>query len=401
MEIAPFELHVPDATLEDLHERLRRGRRRLPLDVANEDWSYGTNRAYLEQFVDWYLDGYDWRAEEARINAVPQFRAELAPGVPIHFLHVPGKGPDPLPLLVTPSNPLSQWDMHKTLGPLTDPAAHGGDPADAFTLIVPSLPGHHFSTPLTRSGIGFAATADLWVTLMDMLGYERFGASGGGFGGAITAQLGHKHPERLIGCQIWFMAQLSYYQSVNLDAPPGIEYEHNLPARSAYGPDEEGWYDRNLAFAQGEGGLQALISKPQTIAYGMHDSPVGLLAWLLEKRRNWSDCSGDVEAAFTRTELATAFTLEWVSESFVTSARYYRESLLNPWRPSHRRMPVVEAPTGVTNFVNGVFRMPRAWAERYYDLRRYTVCEQGGYFVPMEQPGVLVHELRELFRPLR
>jgi pimeloyl-ACP methyl ester carboxylesterase len=383
----PFSVAIPDEVLADLKERL--ARIRWPDDFANSQWEYGTNLDYLKELVEYWRDEYDWRQHEDAINAFSQYRSTID-GIPIHFIHEPGKGPRPMPLILSHGWPWTFWDFHKVIRPLSGPAAFGGDPTDAFDVVVPSLPGYGFSTPLTKPGINFWRTADLWVTLMqDVLGYQRFAAQGGDWGALISHQLGHKYADRLIGVHTNLMAPLDLFSSA-------------LPDASWFGPEEQGWHEKNTHFSDAESGYYALqTTKPQTLTYAINDSPVGLCAWILEKRRTWSDCDGDVEKRFTKDELLTTMTLYWVTQSFGTSARYYYEALHNPWQPSHDRTPVIEAPTGVSVFLEEVLLMPRRWADSYYNLKRWTEMPSGGHFAPMEEPDLLVEDIRAFFRPLR
>ena len=383
----PFSVAIPDETIKDLKERLARVR--WPDDFANSEWEYGTNLDYLKELVEYWRDEYDWRKHEASINAFSQYRTTIE-GIPIHFIHEPGKGPRPMPLILSHGWPWTFWDFHKVIRPLSDPAAFGGDPADAFDVVVPSLPGYGFSTPLTKPGINFWRTADLWVTLMQkVLGYQRFAAQGGDWGALVSQQLGHKYADRLIGVHTNVLVPLDIFIG-------------GLPDASWFGPDEQGWHEKNTNFFNAESGYSALqTTKPQTLTYAINDSPVGLCAWILEKRRTWSDCNGNVEKRFTKDELLTTMTLYWVTQSFGTSARYYYEALHNPWKPSHDRTPVVEAPTGVSVFLEEVLLMPRRWAESYYNLQRWTEMPSGGHFAPMEEPELLVEDIRAFFRPLR
>jgi pimeloyl-ACP methyl ester carboxylesterase len=385
MHIEPFQVAIPDADLDDLRARLERTR--WSPEYANDDWRYGARGDYLRELVAHWLTRFDWRAQERAINAVAQFRTSID-GIPIHFVHVRGKGPRPIPLLLGHGWPWTFWDLKKVIGPLSDPAAHGGDPGDAFDVVVPSLPGYAFSTPLTVPGINFWRTADLWVQLMERLGYPRFAAQGGDWGALVAAQLGHKHADRLIGVHLHFCTPLTAFAGRLLDA-------------SEYG-DEPHLFEHNTRFQRDERGYASIQStRPQTLAHALDDSPVGLCAWLVEKRRSWSDCGGDVERVFTRDELLTTVCLYWLTRSFGSSARFYYETAHHPWRPSHDRQPVVEAPTGVARFPRDVIVMPRRWIERYYNLQRYTEMPRGGHFAPMEEPALLVDELRSFFRPLR
>jgi pimeloyl-ACP methyl ester carboxylesterase len=227
------------------------------------------------------------------------------------------------------------------------------------------------------------------VTLMQRLGYETFAAQGGDFGAFITAQLGHKYAARTVGIH------------VHLAGPLGM-ISGNMPDASMFGPGEETWAAGNAAFLDQESAYSRLQStKPQTLAYGLNDSPAGLCAWILEKRRRWSDCGGDVERRFSKDDLCTTMTLYWVTQSIGTSARFYAEAKRHPWRASHNRQPVVEAPTAVLLFERDIVKLPRRWAEKYYNLKRWNVAQTGGHFVPMEEPDILVQDVREFFRALR
>lgn len=382
----PFTVAVPDRVIEDLQRRLAHVR--WPDDVGNDDWRYGANRAYLEELVAYWRDGYDWRVHEARMNTYAHFRTVLD-DVPIHFVHERGRGPSPVPLVLTHGWPWSFWDFEEVIRPLTDPAAFGGDPADSFDVVVPSLPGFAFSTPLRGTGINFHRTADLWVRLMrDELGYDRFGAQGGDWGQLVTSQLGHKYSEHLVGTHLSLSLPLDFFEA-------------QLPGETEYAEDERHWFHhtrRRMAHATSHISVQS--TDPQNLAYAMHDSPVALLAWLVDRRRWWSDNTGDVEERFSKDDLLTLTMLYWVG-GFVGTARFYWEAAHDLWRPSHDRTPVVQSPTGVAVFPNELVVMPKAWMERYYDLRRLTYLTSGGHFAPAEEPDALVEDVREFFRPLR
>lgn len=387
MRAERFDIAVSDDVLTDLRTRLERTR--WSPDFANDDWRYGTNLTYLRALTAYWRERYDWRRHEAAMNRFDHYRTEID-GVPIHFIHQKGKGPKPVPLILSHGWPWTFWDMHKVIGPLTDPASFGGDPADAFDVVVPSLPGYGFSTPLTKPGANAVGTADLWQVLMnDVLGYGRFAAHGGDWGALITAQLGHKHSERLIGIHIANGAPLDFFKT-------------GLPAPDEYADDELDSRARAVQrMAEGHGYLAIQSTRPQTLSFGLADSPVGLCAWLLDKRREWSDCGGDVERSFSKDELLTTVMLYWVTESVGTAARYYYEIRHNPWQPSHHRTPTVDVPTGIIRFKHDVCYSPRRVMERNYDIRRWTSVPTGGHFAPMETPDILVDDLRAFFRPLR
>lgn len=381
-----FTIDVPQEALDDLRYRLEHTR--WADDFANDDWRYGTEGKYLRELADYWLNGYDWRAREAAMNQFTHWRTAID-GVPVHFIREPGKGPAPMPLLLNHGWPWTFWDFRKIIGPLSDPASYGGDPADAFDVIVPSLPGYGFSTPLTTPAQNFWTTADLWAKLMTELGYARFASQGADWGAFISSQLGHKYADRLIGLHIQLLAPLDTFSG-------------GKPSSSDYSDEEQPWLKRNRAFAGSEMGYFELQrTKPQTIAWALEDSPVGLLAWILEKRRRWSDCGGDVERRFTKDDLLDTVMLYWITRSFGTSARYYYEAAHNPWTPAHDRSPRVEAPTAVAVFPQEVMLLPRTWAERHHNLQRWTKMPAGGHFGPMEEPEALIQDIRAFFRTLR
>ena len=386
--VQPFRIDMPQAALDDVRERLCRTR--WPPEIGdNRDWQGGSNLAYMRELVDYWLNAYDWRAQEAAMNALPQFRT-MIDDVPIHFIHakgvgVPG-GPDPIPLIINHGWPWTFWDMRKIIGPLSDPAAHGGDAADAFEVIAPSLPGFAFSSPLESEGMFFNPTADLWVKLMARLGHDRFATQGGDIGAYVSARLGHKYAEKIIGVHL------------HLAGPAMPPY----PTPDDYAPDEQAWGAKFAEFmAQGSGYMQIQRTRPQTISFAMHDSPVGLAAWLIEKRRAWSDCGGEVETVFSKDDLITTAMLYWLTDTYVSSARHYYEARPERLVACHDRQPPIEAPTALLQFMGDVWLQPRKWAERYYNLQRWNVVDNGGHFAPMEAPEVLVNDIREFFRGLR
>jgi pimeloyl-ACP methyl ester carboxylesterase len=382
--VVPFVIDIPDAQLDDLAQRLRR--MRWPTEVGdNSDWDAGANLAYMRGLVDYWLNGYDWRAQERAMNAFAQFRTVID-GAPVHFIHEKGVGPNPAPLILNHGWPWTFWDMRKIIRPLADPAAFGGDPADAFDVIVPSLPGFGFSSPLTQPGMGFTQAADIYVKLMQRLGYGRFAAQGGDIGAMVAAHLGHKYADRLLGAHLHLILPL----------------KEPYPQSSDFGPEEAGWERKNMDFMnRGSGYMKIQMTKPQTIAFAMNDSPVGLAAWLVEKRRAWSDCGGDVEAVFSKDDLLTTVMIYWLTETYVSAARHYYEPQRTPYPKAHDRLPVVEAPTGVIQFTGDVLLGPRKWAEKFYNLHRWRVMESGGHFAPMEKPEIMIDDLRAFFRPLR
>ncbi|WP_341729027.1 epoxide hydrolase family protein [Brooklawnia sp.] len=387
MTSEPFKVHVSDEDLADLQSRLEKTR--LADDFANDDWSYGTNGDYLRELLDYWINDFDWRAQEDQINELPNFRTTIE-GMPIHYLHQKGKGPHPIPLIMSHGWPWTFWDLKKVIGPLTDPAAYGGDPVDAFDVVVPSLPGFGFSVPLRTTGINYWRTADLWEKLMrDELGYDKFAAQGADWGALVTTQLGHKYADSLIGLHLHYVLPLKIVD---------IQW----PGPDEYSKDEAHWYAENVRHdLEGSAYVAIQTTRPQTLTWAMNDSPIGLCAWMLEKRREWSDCGGEVERRFTKDELLTATMIYWIGQSFGTSARFYSEGQRNPWRPSHDLTPQVQVPTGIAVFPKDIYKMPRAYCEQMFNLKRWMVMPEGGHFGSMEEPELLVAEIRAFFRELR
>jgi microsomal epoxide hydrolase len=379
--IRPFTVQVPQSELDDLRARL--AATRWPEPTPRGGWDDGTDVDWLRALCEYWADGFDWRAQEAVLNEWPQVLVRLGDR-DVHCVHVPGAGPDPMPLVATHGWPSTTFEMHKIVGPLTDPARYGGDPGDAFSLVLPSLPGYGFSDAPTESGFGTTQVADVWVELMAALGYDRFASHGGDWGSAVTTALGARHPERMIGLHLTM-------------ASPPVD-----PATLT--PEQRGWWDELQRYREREWGYVHLQrTKPQTPAFALTDSPAGLAAWILEKWWRWSDCEDehggrDLLRAYTRDELLTTVTIYWVTRTIGPSMRMYRESfgpgavIAQPQR--------IEVPTGLS-----VFRdpnaPPRELVEPWYDLRRYTVTERGGHFPALENPHALVRELRDFFRPLR
>lgn len=385
---APFRISIPDAAVDGLRRRLIETR--WAEDFGNADWRYGVESGWLKEMVDYWRDSFDWRAQEARINRWPQFRMVIE-DIPIHFIYVRGQGPSPMPLILTHGWPWTFWDYGELIGPLTDPLAHGGRAEDSFDLVIPSLPGYGFSTPLRSTGIDVPAIARLWVTLMrDGLGYQRFGAGGGDWGAAVTAHLGHAHADAVLGIH------------QTLPVVPGLDFT-GMGAAS-FAEDEQWMAARNAeAYPLIASHITVHSHDPQTLAYALSDSPVGLAAWLWERRRAWSDCEGDILSAFDRDFLCTTASIYWFTNSIGSSMRLYWEHFSKGMVPplAHDRKPTIEVPAGYAIFPKEVTLIPRSWVEQNADLRRWTIMRQGGHFGPAEQPQPVVEELREFFRPLR
>ena len=377
----PFALNVSDAVLTDLRARLERVR--WPDEAPAAGWQHGASLVYMKELVAYWRDRYDWRTHEARLNRLEQFTAPVG-GIDIHFIHEPGVGPSPMPLLLSHGWPGSIVEFERILPMLTDPARFGGDPADAFTVVAPSLPGYTFSFQPGQPRFGVVEIADLFASLMtDVLGYRRFAAQGGDWGAFVSSCLGAAYPDRVVGIHVNLLA-------VRRDQTP--------PAAPT---DEEKQYLDELAYWLREetGYMQIQGTKPQTLAYGLTDSPVGLAAWIVEKFRTWSDCGGDVERRFSKDVLLTNVMLYWVTGAIGSSFWPYYARQHSSW-PIGERRPVT-VPTAYASFPREILHPPRAWAERVYNIRRWTTMPAGGHFAALEEPEALAADVRAFFRPLR
>ncbi|MBV9518636.1 MAG: epoxide hydrolase [Hyphomicrobiales bacterium] len=383
MAIEKFSINVSDEALADLSRRL--DATRWPDEIENTGWEGGTNLAYMKSLTDYWRNGYDWRRQESALNSLPHYRIALD-GLNIHFLHQRGKGPKPLPLIMSHGWPGSFVEMVKVLARLTDPAAHGASAEDAFDVVIPSLPGYGFSDHPRERGMNPTKIAALWVDLMTKLGYQRFGAQGGDWGSAISSALGLAHAERMIGVHLNYIAG-RFLLGGTLNQP-----QQDAVAKQ-YLSELRGWWDS-------EGGYNhQQATKPQTLSYGLNDSPVGLAAWIIEKFQTWSDCGGDLERVLTRDELLTNVMIYWVTQSIRSSTQLYYESRERPLRLSPENR--VKPPVAVAAFPREIPLPPRALAERGYNIVRWTVMPKGGHFAAMEQPELLASDIREFFRPLR
>jgi microsomal epoxide hydrolase len=379
----PFTLHVPDAAIADLRERI--GRTRFPDQAPGEPWAYGTDVTYLKELLEYWVEKFDWRAWEARLNALPQFSV-LLHGIDLHFLHVPGVGPNPTPLLLLHGWPGSVFEFLDIIPRLTDPARFGGDPADAFSVVAPSLPGYGMSFKPGQKRFGIDEIADCVADLMThVLGHGRFAVQGGDWGAGIATRLGHAHPEKLLGIHLNFLA--------------GVRRD---PAAIGDGTEEERRYRADLSeFLKEETGYQWIQgTKPQTLAFGLTDSPAGLAAWIVEKFRSWTDGGGDPEGALTRDQMLTDISLYWFTGAIGSSFWPYYSRMHGGWPVPDGE--TVDVPVGYCQFPREIIRPPRAVAARLYaNIRRWTVMPRGGHFAAMEQPEALAAEVTAFFRELR
>jgi epoxide hydrolase len=372
--VTPFTVDVPQDAVADLRRRLRDTRWPDPATV--DDWSQGVPLDWLREVCRYWAEEHDWPATQARLNALPQ-GTTVVDGLPVHFLHVRSPHEDALPLVLTHGWPGSVLEFLDVIGPLTDPE----DPGDAFSVVVPSLPGYGWSGQPTTPGWGPARTADAWAEVLRRLGYERFGAQGGDIGSFVSANLGARHPDRVVGVHL----------NMVVTGPPAGQVEFDEREQAAL--------DRLRAFrTDGSAYSRQHRTRPQTLGYGLTDSPAGQAAWILEKFAAWTDCDGDPVAALGIDRLLDDVSVYWFTGTATSSARMYWEMARAP----QEREPRVEVPTGVSLFPHEIFQPTRAWVQRQLtDLRLWREHDSGGHFAAMERPRELVADVREFFRPLR
>jgi microsomal epoxide hydrolase len=376
MAPSPSRIAVPDAVLADLRERL--ARTRWPEAIPDAGWAYGADLDYLRELCDYWRTSYDWRRHEAAINAVPQFTAQVD-GVDLRFMHVRGSGRAPFPLLLLHGWPGSIYEFFELLGPLSDPAAHAGDAADAFDLVIPELPGFGFGGRPREPGWGVTRIAAALDTLMhERLGYPAYGVQGGDWGGIIASKLASAHAERVTAIHL----------NMLVAGPPEEPDERDAAALEhvrVRERDETGY-------------SRVQRSKPDALTVAQSDSPAGLAAWIVEKFRAWSDCDGDVERAFSRDTLLTNLMFYWAPNAAPSAARIYYESVRDR---AGRQYPRIEVPTGVASFPKEPWRVPRHWAEPRYTITHWTDMPRGGHFAALEQPELLLADVRAFFRSVR
>jgi pimeloyl-ACP methyl ester carboxylesterase len=374
-EIRPFRIDIPQADLDDLRDRL--GRTRWPDELPGGGWSRGVPLAYLRELAGYWRGTFDWRAQEARLNRFPQFTTSID-GQNVHFLHVRSPEPQALPLIITHGWPGSVAEFMNVIGPLTDPGSHGGDPADAFHVVAPSIPGFGFSGPTTEAGWNVRRIATAWAHLMRRLGYERYGAQGGDWGSGISRDLGIIDPEHVAGVHL----------NMLLTFPPGDPSQMDLT------DDEKGRLAGLTRFNRELSGYSAIQStRPQTLAYGLTDSPAGQLAWIVEKFKDWTDSSEVPEDAVDRDQMLTNVMLYWLTGTANSSARLYHEAA-----PSWGRVEKSATATGVAVFPRDISRPVRRFAEMNNNIVHWSEFDRGGHFAAMEAPDVLVGDVRAFFR---
>ncbi|MCB2051132.1 MAG: epoxide hydrolase [Novosphingobium sp.] len=376
-DIRPFTIAIHDAELDDLARRLERVR--WPEKETVADWNQGVPLAKAMALVDYWRNSYDWRRCEAAINAHPQFVTEID-GLDIHFLHVRSPNPDAMPLILTHGWPGAITEFMKVIGPLSDPAAYGGDPADAFHLVIPSLPGFGFSGKPTTTGWGVPKIAQAWDILMKRLGYARYVAQGGDWGAAVTMQMGHRAPKGL--------AAVHTNLPLVMPEDPGTDLSEQelamVQALEYYARWDGGYSDQQA-------------SRPQTLGYALADSPVGQAMWIYEKFWSWTDSDGDPENVLTKDEMLDTIMLYWLTNSGASSAQIYWESYHGSFVATD-----IDIPSAASIFPGDIYAAPRSWAEKcMHNLIYWNELDKGGHFAAFEQPDLFVAELRNGFRSVR
>jgi pimeloyl-ACP methyl ester carboxylesterase len=377
--IENFEIRVADSVLEDLRNRL--AQTRFPDQLEGTGWEYGTPLDYLAELVAYWRDAYDWRAQEAQLNKFAHFRTAID-GQSIHFIHQRSTHPDAFPLLLTHGWPGSVVEFLEVIPRLTEPEAHGGSIADAFHVVVPSLPGYGFSEPTHSRGWDLRRIALAFTELMGRLGYSRYGAQGGDWGAQVATRIGALDPERCAAIHLNMPIADRPDNSVTLTEQDRAD----LAAMQHFQREESGYAHEQA-------------TKPQTLGVALNDSPAGLLAWIVEKFRTWSDCDGHPENSYTRDQLITNVMMYWVTETITSSARLYWEN--KQASSGGGAQEFVGVPTGVARYPKEVLRFPRSWVERRYNVTHWADMPRGGHFAAMEQPALFVEDLRTFFRTVR
>lgn len=382
MTANPFTVSISDEKLVTVLDRFRTAR--FPQRLGNGDWSLGMSDEFMHRFVDYVVNEYDWRAVEQRLNAHPQFRADVD-GYGLHFYHVAGEGDNPTPLVLTHGWPGSVYEFLKIIESLTRPSKFGSDPADSFSVVIPSVPGYGFSTLAENKVIAPVTTANLWHKLMTgVLGYSHFGAQGGDIGSLVTSQLAARHPDSLIG--------------VHMNLIPWAWKDDQTS-------EEQEWFAKGQEFQKREMDYFSMhVQKPTTPVFALADSPVGLAAWILEKFYIWSDHKGDLTSIYSMEDLATFVMMYALTDTIESSIWWYHGIAIENggvFHPTPGKR--VDVPTAFADFPKDLLiaRPPRSWVEGQYDIRQWTAMPRGGHFAALEEPEALVKDIREFFGPLK
>jgi pimeloyl-ACP methyl ester carboxylesterase len=390
--IRPFRVSIPDSALADLRQRIKATR--WPDKETVSDQSQGVRLEKLKELADYWGERYDWRKIEAKLNALPQFMTHID-AVAIHFIHVRSRHPNALPLLITHGWPGSVLELLKVIGPLTDPTAYGGRAEDAFDVVIPSMPGYGFSDRPTVTGWGPERMGRAWNDLMERLGYTRYVSQGGDWGSVVASAMGRQAPKGLLG--------------IHLNMPATVPDEvaralsNGNPSPAGLSAGEQAAFESLDTFFRKNAGYGAMmVTRPQTVGYGLSDSPVGLAAWMYDKFSQWTFSGGDPERSLTKDEMLDGITLYWLTNSAISSARLYWENDNDNFSAAAQKTADITVPVAVTVFPGEIYRAPRSWAERAYsELIHFSEVDKGGHFAAWEEPLLFTNELRAAFRTLR
>lgn len=378
----PYTISVDDGVLSDLKARL--SATRWPDELNSEAWDYGADLSYIKELCAYWLDTFDWRAQEKRLNQFDHFRTEVE-GLGVHYIHQKSPEAGAMPLVITHGWPGSIAEFTKIIGPLTDPVAHGASAEDAFHVVCPSMPGYGFSDKPTEPGFDIKRMGETMAALMGQLGYTRYGAQGGDWGALVSSWVALSDPEHVCGIHL---------NMIVARPPKGADATEGLT------PEELNRLAEAAKFRTVETGYQRIQgTKPQTLGYGLNDSPSGLAAWIVEKFYTWGDCNGDIESRFTKDELLTNIMIYWATQTITSSTRLYCESMRS--RNFGPPQTKVETPTGFAVFPGDLSVLPRKWTENHYNVVHWTEMSTGGHFAAMEEPQRLVDDIRTFFRTLR
>src|SRR5215203_522254 len=390
--VRPFHINVPEAALVDLRQRVLATR--WPGRETVTDQSQGVQLAKIQELVRYWGTDYDWRKVEARLNALPQFVTKID-GLDIHFIHVRSRHPNALPLIITHGWPGSVLELVKAIGPLTDPTAFGGRAEDAFDVVIPSMPGYGFSEKPKDTGWGPDRIGLAWDVLMKRLGYKRYGSQGGDWGSVVADAMARQAPAGLLG--------------IHVNMPPTVPADvakalnAGDPAPAGLSAKEKAAFDSLNVFFKKNGAYGAMMTtRPQTVGYGLTDSPVGLAAWMYDKFAQWTYSGGEPERSLTKDEMLDGITLYWLTNTAISSAQLYWENNTNNFNSVEQKTADIAIPVAVTVFPGEIYQAPRSWTERSYrKLIYFNEVDKGGHFAAWEEPELFTTEIRAAFRSLR
>ncbi|MGI9345883.1 MAG: epoxide hydrolase family protein [Gammaproteobacteria bacterium] len=377
----PFRIDIPQNQLDDLHQRLDSTRWPRQTQTAQDQWQAGVPVDYLRTIIKYWRHEFDWRAQEAQLNELPQYRCRVG-DVDVHFVHQPSTHPAAIPLVMTHGWPGSFVEFQKLVGPLTQPERYGGDAADAFHLICPSIPGYTFSSAPESSGWNTQKIARTQLELIKILGYNSYGVQGGDWGSMISSSMARQDPDNCLGLHLNMVVAM----------PP----ETANPMEGVTELEQKGLQAMQHWQTEGGGYFRIQATRPETLGFGLTDSPVGLAAWILEKFRDWSDCDGDISNTLDLDQVLTNISLYWFTGSITSAARLYYEE-----EHSERDFSFISVPTGAALYPAEIFSPPKIWAEKMYNIQHWNRYQRGGHFAAMEVPDLLLEDVRTFFRPLR